>query len=125
MNICVFLNPQAGSVESNQSLRQFLDADPHFTVRELKTDDDLGQLIAAERPETLLAVAGGDGTVHAVANALLNANSRAALGIIPLGTGNDFCRTLAIPLDPMQAALLLRTWKPRAGSTSECTGYRM
>ena len=108
MTICVFLNPQAGSVESNRSLRRFLDEDPRYTVRELGPDDDLGQLIAAPNDCTLLAVAGGDGTVHAAANGLLKANSHAAFGIIPLGTGNDFCRTSGCQFEPGRTPPIIR-----------------
>jgi YegS/Rv2252/BmrU family lipid kinase len=35
---------------------------------------------------------GGDGTVHDVANGLLRAGGGAALGVIPLGSGNDFAK---------------------------------
>ena len=35
---------------------------------------------------------GGDGTVHEIANGLLAARSAAALGVIPVGSGNDFAK---------------------------------
>lgn len=44
---------------------------------------------------------GGDGTVTAVANEL--AFTDTALGVIPGGTGNDFCRNSGIPRDPRGA----------------------
>jgi diacylglycerol kinase (ATP) len=56
------------------------------------------------RPEGLdrLIVGGGDGTLGTVAARL--AGREVALGVIPLGTANDFARTLGIPLDPRGAA---------------------
>lgn len=45
----------------------------------------------------LIVVGGGDGTFSAAANLL--AGKGVALGVLPLGTGNDFARTLGIPLD--------------------------
>jgi YegS/Rv2252/BmrU family lipid kinase len=44
----------------------------------------------------LLIVGGGDGTINAVAGLL--ANSRTAMAVLPLGTGNEFARDLQIPL---------------------------
>jgi len=44
-----------------------------------------------------LVVAGGDGMVHSAIQAV--AQSETILGIIPIGTGNDFCRALGIPAD--------------------------
>ncbi|MBR6705821.1 MAG: diacylglycerol kinase family lipid kinase [Clostridia bacterium] len=50
--------------------------------------------------DTVIAM-GGDGTVSEIAGAL--AGKDAAMAIIPTGTGNDYCKTLKIPLDPMKA----------------------
>jgi diacylglycerol kinase (ATP) len=52
--------------------------------------------------DTVVA-AGGDGTVHTVVNALADHLERVRLAVLPLGTGNDLCRTLAIPADPWAA----------------------
>ena len=56
-----------------------------------------------------IVVAGGDGSLHAVVAALHRRHelSERTLGLIPLGTGNDFARTLDIPLDPGEAAAAL------------------
>lgn len=48
----------------------------------------------ADEPD-LLVVGGGDGTIGAAAG--LVAHTRTALGVLPLGTANDFARTLEIP----------------------------
>ena len=45
---------------------------------------------------------GGDGTVNLVANAI--ADSVVVLGILPLGTANDFARHIGLPGDPTAAA---------------------
>ncbi len=56
-----------------------------------------------------IVVAGGDGSLHAVVTALHRRHELGdrTLGLIPLGTGNDFARTLDIPLDPAEAAKAL------------------
>ena len=49
----------------------------------------------------LVVAAGGDGTINEVANGFVNEDGSifagAAMGILPLGTGGDFQRTLGIP----------------------------
>ncbi len=53
-----------------------------------------------------IVVAGGDGSLHAVVAALHRRNelADAVVGLVPLGTGNDFARGAGIPLDPEEAA---------------------
>lgn len=53
----------------------------------------LAEAVGAE-PD-LVVVGGGDGTVGCAAAML--AHTRATLGVLPLGTANDFARTLEIP----------------------------
>lgn len=48
---------------------------------------------AAAGFDVVIAV-GGDGTVHEVANGLLRAGGTAVLGVLPLGSGDDFVKML-------------------------------
>jgi diacylglycerol kinase family enzyme len=66
-----------------------------------------GLLRTAAGDARLVIAAGGDGTVGSVAARLAGEDN--ALGILPLGTGNDFARSLSIPLDPRAAAEVLAT----------------
>jgi len=54
-----------------------------------------------------LIVAGGDGSVHEAVNGIMRADKDAALGVIPIGTGNDFAKAANIPLDWQAATRLL------------------
>jgi diacylglycerol kinase (ATP) len=56
-----------------------------------------------------VVVFGGDGTLHGVVNELsaLGALPATVVGLVPLGTGNDFARSLGIPLDPAKAASVI------------------
>ncbi|MEJ2603030.1 MAG: diacylglycerol kinase family lipid kinase [Gammaproteobacteria bacterium] len=50
---------------------------------------------ATASPEVV--VAGGDGTVREAVNAILGEDLPLALGIVPIGTGNDFVKSLGTP----------------------------
>ncbi|MCX6396749.1 MAG: diacylglycerol kinase family protein [Propionibacteriales bacterium] len=67
---------------------------------------------AGTRP---IVVAGGDGSLHAVIATLHRRNDLAdrTLGLLPLGTGNDFARAVNLPLDPVEAAEALLAATPQ------------
>jgi diacylglycerol kinase family enzyme len=59
-------------------------------------------------------VAGGDGSLHLAVNRLrrLGLLDHVVVGLVPLGTGNDFARGTGVPLDPVAAARALPTATP-------------
>lgn len=66
-----------------------------------------------------MIVAGGDGSIHEAVNGILRAARKVALGVIPIGTGNDFAKAAGLPLHWEDAATLLAErikagTKPRA-----------
>ncbi len=109
MEICVIVNENAGSAELAKRLNQVVEERENVTCRR-STKKGEGIELAAEAAEEgfdLIAAAGGDGTVNEVTNGIMRAGKRPALGVIPLGTGNDFARLLNIPLKNPPAALAL------------------
>jgi diacylglycerol kinase family enzyme len=66
---------------------------------------------AAHDAGGIVVAAGGDGTINAVARAVLDL--RGVLGVVPLGTFNFFGRAHGIPVDPAQAARLLLHGRPQ------------
>lgn len=60
-----------------------------------------------------LLVAGGDGLLSEVVNGLAPDFARVALGLLPLGTGNDLARTLGIPKHPVAAVEVVRAGRVR------------
>ncbi len=114
---CVVLNPNAGSAKELDALRARLE-EARYEVRVTVEPGDATNL-ARERANAgcpLIVAAGGDGTISEVVNGLMAARSeaRARLGILPLGTGNDLARTLAIPLDLDGAITVLASERERA-----------
>ena len=65
-----------------------------------------GIAAAAEGFDSVL-VLGGDGVIHEVVNGLMarDAAARPQLGVIPLGSGNDYARTLGMARNDVGAAL--------------------
>ncbi len=58
-----------------------------------------------------IAVVGGDGTLNEVVNGIFSQSScdpsEITVGMIPVGSGNDWCRTFGIPFDYKQAIDML------------------
>jgi len=66
---------------------------------------------------------GGDGTVHEVANGLLGGNTDAALGVVPIGSGNDFAKLLGLfGHDPLHAVARLVTARSRRFDAGRVAG---
>ena len=63
----------------------------------------------------LIVVGGGDGTIGCAAGVLakLDPGDRAVLGVLPLGTANDFARTLDISEEIDEAAEVLTARQDR------------
>ena len=102
----VILNGNAGSQDHDQ----LKDIVAQCGYRLSRTDyagqgTEIARTAALQGVQTIIA-AGGDGTVREVANGIVLAKKAATLGIIPLGTGNDLCRSLDID-NNVEAALQL------------------
>ncbi len=72
-------------------------------------------LEARQEGAAALVVVGGDGTIHEIANGLLNSRIRdLPMAVVPVGTGNDFFHMLNPARDPEAALSVLRDGKVRA-----------
>jgi YegS/Rv2252/BmrU family lipid kinase len=68
----------------------------------------VGEAVADDR---VVVAMGGDGIVGRVAGAL--APLGGLMGVIPGGRGNDFCRAVGIPLDPVAACAVIASGTAR------------
>lgn len=78
--------------------------------------------LEAARTGSTVVVAGGDGTVNLVVNAI--AGHDVPLGILPLGTANDLAVHLGIAREPTAAAEQIAAGSPRRIDLIEANGRR-
>ena len=99
----VIANPTAGNSKCRRSLplltSKLLERGiiHHLSVSEYSGQVKELALQAKEKGCERIIICGGDGTINEAINALVN--SEVKLGVLPLGTGNDFARTLGIKTD--------------------------
>ena len=109
----LFLNPTAGRGRAKRRLpriQELMEAvGVHAEVHQSTGVGDLENQVSevVRSGTTQLIVAGGDGSVHEAVNGIMAAGGAGALGVIPVGTGNDFAKAAGIPLDWEAATTLL------------------
>ncbi|MBD3672052.1 MAG: diacylglycerol kinase family lipid kinase [Planctomycetaceae bacterium] len=99
----VLWNPSAGSIQKAGDLRARLEEENHWRLYESKDREDAIECVreACEAGVSRLIVAGGDGTINSAVEGMMRSDEhQTILGILPLGTGNDFARSLGISLKP-------------------------
>ena len=106
--LILVVSPHAGNEHKLARARQLIAARGLQVVAEIAVEDlqRLPDLLRRNgSPPPIVVAAGGDGTVGAVANAVIA--TPAVLGILPLGTSNDFARSIKIPMHVEKAVRLL------------------
>jgi len=97
---CVIYNPAAGRGRAGrrlESLRQTLGQHAEFRPTQAAGHAEQLALEAAQAGFAVVGAAGGDGTVHEVANGLLRADSpEVALAVYPVGSANDYAHSLGL-----------------------------
>ncbi|MFN2508249.1 MAG: diacylglycerol kinase family protein [Chthoniobacterales bacterium] len=115
MKTCIICNPIAGKIEDGGRIREQLRKFPSARVKFTQKEGDakwLAQEAITNGCETVVA-AGGDGTLNEVINGVAPHADKARVGVIPLGTGNDFARMLNLPSGVDECIELLRAGNSR------------
>jgi len=98
MRACVIFNPEAGRLRSRRRLARFREQwklRAEFWPTEFRGHATQLARTACEQGFTTITAAGGDGTVHEVANGLLSANADpVTLAVVPIGSANDYAYSL-------------------------------
>lgn len=126
LEIPIVLNPAAdrgraaGRAEEVVAKLRELGANPILfrTTRAGEATEVAQELVKKGVP--VVAAAGGDGTLNEVAQALVGKDT--ALGIIPLGSGNDFLRSLVGFVDLEEALRRLVLGRPKPVDVGEANG---
>src|SRR6266480_1453338 len=101
-----------GKVAANDALRAAVarqrNAGHRIEARVTWAKGDARQFVSEAGNVDLLIAAGGDGTLNEVLHGLMDMPtvSRTSLGIVPLGTANDFAIACGIPRNPEKALAL-------------------
>ena len=108
MRLQLIINPAAGRGRAVRALPAVQGAlvAHDVVVTPTRSLEHADEVVAAAVADGRLPVAfGGDGIVGRVAEAAAALDAR--MGALPGGRGNDFCRAVGIPLDPVAACAVL------------------
>ena len=114
--LVVITNADAGTAD-DEALRSALEILRDRASVEVHATSQPGELdgVLQRAGSRRIVVAGGDGSLHAVVSALHRRHELdgAVVGLLPMGTGNDFARSLGIPLEPEEAARVIASGEVR------------
>ncbi|MFQ4146620.1 YegS/Rv2252/BmrU family lipid kinase [Chlorogloeopsis sp. ULAP02] len=125
----LIFNPSSGRgdpVEQLVTIRKILEPTINLDIYPIHNQEvGAAQLVRTAIAEgvSMILVAGGDGTISAVAEALIN--TEIPLGIIPTGTANSFARALGISNDIVVACQTILTGVNRSVDIALCNGKPM
>ncbi|MBS5925924.1 MAG: YegS/Rv2252/BmrU family lipid kinase [Clostridium sp.] len=83
-----------------------------YRIQKDKDIDEAFDII--DKDYKYVLVAGGDGTVDSVVNAMMNRGIDLPIGILPVGTANDFGKFIGIPSDVTKACNQILESEPKA-----------
>jgi diacylglycerol kinase (ATP) len=108
--VSVILNPHAGRGRGAKVHSLIKEAIPEASVLQTRFAGEAEALAcqAARDGADIVVAAGGDGTLCEVLNGIWPHRKRLKLAVLPIGTGNDFARTLGIGTDFPKAIEVIR-----------------
>ena len=113
---CIILNPSAGSVSDLDALTLRLNSLPGAEILLTNKPGSAARFArtALRKGRDTIIAAGGDGTLNEVLNGIGENHGDVRVGLLPLGTGNDFARSIGLPTDLDVALDLIRNGATRA-----------
>jgi len=115
MSVLAIVNPVAGRRRGAQlsalALAELGSLFPGLRVAETAAPGHGIELSRAAAGSELIIAVGGDGTVREVASGV--AGTGTPMAVIPVGSGNDFLRTVGVPADVTKACAVARAGTAR------------
>lgn len=119
----VVINPasnRGSGAKCEPEIRQWLHQQKieHEVLVTTQSSEALPYVVEKTFDHDAIIAAGGDGTVHEVINGMMQARAKnghsenmASLGVLPIGSGNDFVKMLGIPVNLHKAFRILEQKK--------------
>ena len=102
-SVLVVVNPHASRAEAAlREVERFAEEQPSCLVVKSRSQEHLSATLREHGPgKDRIIIGGGDGTISCALPALLELGK--PLAVLPLGTANDFARTIGVALDLQEA----------------------
>lgn len=115
MKPCIILNPTAGSVTDRDEIVKRLELLEPTCLEFTEKPGDAAAFArnAVDNHSNYIIAAGGDGTLNEVINGIAGRINDVCVGLLPLGTGNDFARSLKLPIKVDENIAILRAGNVR------------
>lgn len=125
--ICCLVNAKSGTAGDSPAelvAKLFSNRSRAVHIIELKPGDDIPALATQAVADgfDVIVSGGGDGTINAVASALVG-NSKVKFGVLPMGTYNHFAKDLVIPLKLEEAVDVILKGVTRRIDVGEVNGH--
>lgn len=121
----VIINPSSGKEKASEYEKKIIGQLHNYEVivKETEGEKDATRFakMACDEQYDAVILVGGDGTLNEGINGIAEQPHRPVVGVVPLGTVNDFARALDISLDPDEAIALLggKTTKADIGKVND------
>lgn len=127
--ILYIINPASGKKNASDLIRKIeqfsVDNSIDYSIAISKKNDGITEVVKKElasKAYTDIIAVGGDGTIIEILNGI--DEHPVSLGIIPMGTGNDFARSVNIPQNVDEALNIIRQGKTKQLDIGNVNGIK-
>jgi len=120
----LIVNPRARRGSGSIAAARDVLEDGGLSVTEIKPGrhETIAEIVSRQAAYyDIVIVGGGDGTLNGAIKGIVDTGM--PLGILPLGTANDFARTIGIPSDPVKAAQVIVAGRTKRIDLGEVNGH--